>query len=341
VNTFGAMRTGLVSVVLAGVACTGPSSLPLDARLEIDGGPLEADGGKSGADGGPLDGTVDPPDGMSCTSALVLETAVIRAESTRRLRMFFGEAEGLDGGRLYYRDGVSSVNSCPIYDQSALIYSVQIPERLMPAELVGKLDGASPRANYVWGLNGHGYIYYSNDRFLQPETPTDPDISWGNDRFPIVACRLFADQAGEAARTALVGELTALAAPLPVTYLEAVGVFCWGPGTDDPASVELSGEDHELWVRANAVAERVRESTLFDSASEIEWSPVVYGFEMFLDDPVAVEGETVSPECLRSTSASYRAQPLTQVFASLPSFPTPYAAGWVPNPDAERCTGAL
>jgi len=267
--------------------------------------------------------------GGECSEGVSIDAAALKDESIAQLRAFFDLESGLDDGTLYYRDGVTSVNFCPVYDQSSVLYTVPVDPTLVPLEIVQGFDDP-PHVNFNWGLNGHRYIFFSSAALTEPASQTGG--SWAYDRFPISACATLADGTSADRASEILQALRAVAGEVPVElYVDTV--LCWGPSVDDDIGVELDGSDRPYFVSVQAIAAEARQTA---EVFSIEWSPVTYGLEWELGDVAPIEGESIRPECLRTVSRDFHQSPI-EVVASLPSFGPPFGTGWMPNPDVANC----
>ncbi len=289
-----------------------------------------ASGGAGSTGGTAVGGSAGTGTGGSagCAHGIEVDSDALRTESVAQLRAFFGQSEGLDQGRLYYRDGVTSIGSCPIYDQSAIVYSTPIDPVLVPQEILAEpaWSGKTPHVAYTWGLNGLRYVFFSN------EDHAKPGMTWALDRYPVSACASLDGSVTPARAAEIETELVAVAGDVPVENILDV-VMCWGPRVDDENARDLDGSDHAYYQQVLTVAEAAR---AIPEVVAIEWSPVSYGSDWELEDPIPVQDGVIHPACLRSKSAQWRARP-GEHFASLDSFPPPFGPGWQDNPATVDC----
>lgn len=316
----------LLTLILTLAACERSPSTAVDAASSRDAAPADPDAGTPDQGMSPdASSTADAgsDEDAACARGLPVDTARLRQESRDRLRSFFGVPTGFEDGELWFRDGVTSTDNCPAYDQAAIYYAAPIDPSMVPSELAGTTRWAA----YAWHLNGYRYVIYTTHG-----STTALDLDWGEDRVPVNACAVFRSDADPAALEALTASASARHPALPIQrFSELPGLLCWGP-VEGRASLDLDGTEHPLWADAQAFARLIRASRLLEV---IEWSPINYGLPWELDVPVKLSpGERLYPECLRTVSASWVESRKT--LASLPSLGAPFGPGWMDNPDACR-----
>jgi hypothetical protein len=150
----------LLTLILTLSACERGPSTAADAASSRDAAPADPDAGTPDQGMSP-DASTTPDAGSSedaaCARGLPVDAARLRQESRDRLRSFFGVPTGFEDGELWFRDGVTSTDNCPAYDQAAIYYAAPIDPSLVPSELAGTTRWAA----YAWHLNGYRYVIYT------------------------------------------------------------------------------------------------------------------------------------------------------------------------------------
>jgi hypothetical protein len=317
----GLLSFGLVAA-LAGAGCTSleeklSSSSTSSSSTGAGGTGGNGGSGGTGGNGGSAGGG-GGAGGGSCQIGAEIDAVKLKTESVARLRSFFGKAAGFDDGDLWYRDGASALDDCPLYDQSQILYAAPAPDDLIP-----KVLGAGPwAATVVWGLNGVPYIGLRSAK--------KDETFLANDYSAVSACASLKPTLSPAEQKAFADALQ-IKHPAPpggsYTFLDAIGVLCWS-FADENADSGLVGTETAAAALGLLVADELPSAP---EVQDVTIGSFVYKYPFNFAAPTKLDATApFRPECLRTFSATLKQGD----FASLPSFPKPFGAGWQANANA-------
>jgi len=261
------------------------------------------------ADAAPADSSAACPIGPTITRSQFVE------QSVTYLHTAFGVTAGFDAGTVAYGEGWVSLGDggCPLADWTTLSYVAPIEPALVPIEL----RATHARVAAVWAMNGRRFIAYL------PAVGGDA-APWWQGAMPDNVIAVAKPNAAQPQIDQLVAELATDQPTVRVVWLDAIGILTLETtignfAFDDAATGRIPNIE--------AATEAVRASGLFES---VAWSGFVVRIPNESYPAVVVEGDELSPECLRTETRTKRDDNL---FSTIPALPAPLGAGPTENPN--------